>query len=217
MWFSILVKIKTDANYKAKLTLILSLIFNVGYAIFLFVISQIYHSKWFFVMSIYYGLLSAARIFIFLQLSPQKVLRSKIATMRACGYFLLLINVVVSFMMFILIYQSGVVKHHEITVITLATYTFSSLSLAIIGSFKHLKQNNYVFSCAKIISLISASVSMATLTNTMLATFGEDNMLLRKIILPLLCGAIAIFIIVCAILMIRKATLDIRTLKNEEE
>ena len=58
---------------------------------------------------------------------------------------------------------------------------------------------------------------MATLTNTMLATFGEDNLLLRKIILPLLCGAIAIFIIVCAILMIRKATIDIRTLKNEEE
>ena len=33
----------------------------------------------------------------------------------------------------------------------------------------------------------------------------------------ILSGFVSIFIIVCAILMIRKATLDIRTLKNEEE
>ena len=217
MLSSILDRIKRDAHFRIKTFLSLSLAFNVAYSIFLLIVSQIYSSKWFFVMSIYYGLLSSARIFILTQINPEKELRSKITTMRACGYFLLLINVVVSTMMFILIYGNTIIKHHEITVITLATYTFSSLSFAIISSLKQLKQNNHVYSCAKIISLTSASVSLATLTNTMLATFGEDNLLLRSIVLPILCGAITIFIIVSAFLMVYKATLDLRKLKNEKE
>ena len=217
MFSSIFDKIKKDTHFRIKTFLFLSFVFNVAYSIFLLIVSQIYSSKWFFVMSIYYGLLSSARIFILTQINPEKELRSKITTMRACRYFLLLINIVVSSMMFILIYGNTIIKHHEITVITLATYTFSSLSFAIISSLKQLKQNNHVYSCAKIISLTSASVSLATLTNTMLATFGEDNLLLRSIVLPILCGAITIFIIVSAFLMVYKATLDLRKLKNEKE
>ena len=210
-------KIKRDADYRIKILLSISIILNIAYSIFLFIVSQIYHSNWFFVMCIYYGLLSTARIFMLIQSKPKKSMRSNIITMYVCGYFLLLINLVVSAMMFILIYNRTPIKHHEITVITLATYTFSSLTFAILGILKHLKQNNHVYSCIKIISLTSASVSLTTLTNTMLATFGENNLLLRRIILPILCGAIAIFIIVCAILMICKADFDLRILKNEEE
>ena len=119
-------------------------------------------------------------------------------------------------MMFILIYTTSTIKHHEITVIALATYTFSDLTIAIISSIKHLKNNNHVYSCVKIISLISASVSLITLTNTMLATFGKDTTILRKVILPTLSGVVAVFIIICAILMIIKANTDLRILKNEQ-
>ncbi len=168
-------------------------------------------------MSIYYGLLSIARIFMFSQIHPNKTRLSKIKTMRACGVFLLLINLAVSTMMFILLYGNPPVKHHEITVITLATYTFSTLTVAIYNSVKYLRKNDHVYACVKLISLICASVSLTTLTNTMLATFGDENMLLRSIILPILCVAVSIFIIVSAILMIRKANIDIRTAKNEQQ
>lgn len=210
-------RVKIDTNFRIKLLLRLSFIFNVAYSVFLFIVSQIYSSKWFFVMSIYYGLLSVARIFIYLQVSPQQELVSKIKTMRACGYFLLSINLVFSTMIFILIYGNQYVKHHEITVIALATYTFTALTMAIINSIKCLKKKDYLYSSAKIISLISASVSIVTLTNTMLCTFGENNLLLRSIILPILSAFVSVFIIVCAILMIRKTNLDLRKLKNGEE
>ena len=210
-------RIKIDTAFRIKVFLCLSFIFNIAYSIFLFVVGQIYSSKWFFITSIYYGLLSIARIFVYLQISPQKQLISKIKTMRACGCFLLSINLVFSTMMFMLIYGNQYIKHHEITVITLATYTFTSLSMAIINSIKYLRKNDYLYSSAKIISLISASVSIVTLTNIMLSTFGEKNLLLRSIILPILSGFVSIFIIVCAILMIRKTNLDLRKLKNEKE
>lgn len=210
-------KIKNDTQMRIQLFLFLSVVFNFTYALFLFIISRVYFSKWFFVMSIYYALLSTARIFIFFQNKPENHSLKKILMMRACGYYLLLLNLVVSLMMFLLIYTAPYVQHHEITVITLATYTFSALTIAIIGGVRYLKRNNYVYSCVKVISLISTSVSMLTLTNTMLATFGDDNGLLRSIILPILSGIVSIFIIVCAILMIKKANYELRVLKNEQK
>ncbi len=208
---------RKDVHFRIKLFLCASFIFNVLYAVFLFVVARVYASKWFFVMSIYYGLLSIARIFVFLQINPQKTLFSKIKTMRACGVFLLIVNLAVSTMMFILLYGNPPVKHHEITVIALATYTFSTLTVAIVNSVKYLKRNDHVYACVKLISLICASVSMVTLTNTMLVTFGEENMLLRSIILPILCAVVSIFIIMSAILMIRKANFDLRMTKNEQQ
>ena len=215
MFSAFLKKIKDNIEFRIKLFLLISLIFNFGYAIFLFVVSQVYFSKWFLVMSLYYALLSTARIFIFFEMNPKNSLRKKILIMRACGYFLLLLNLVVSVMIFLLIYTAPYAKYHKIIVITLAAYTFSALTIAIVNIVRYLKKNEYVYSCVKVISLISASVSMLTLTNTMLATFGGDNTLSRSIILPILSGVVAIFIIVCAILMIKKANNDLKVLKNE--
>lgn len=217
MTFTFFERMKNDVHLRIKTFLRLSIIFNIIYSMFLLLVGRVYSSKWFFVMFIYYGLLSIMRILVFLHLSNKKHVISKIKTMRACGYFLLVINLVVSTMMFILSYGKTLVKHHEITVITLATYTFFSLTVAIVGSTKYLKQNDYVYSSSKLISLISASVSLVTLTNAMLITFGEDGLLLRKVILPLLCGAVAIFIISCAMFMIKKANLDLKVIKDEKE
>ena len=215
MFSTFLKKLKENIEFRIKLFLFISLVFNFGYAIFLFIVSQVYFSKWFFVMSTYYALLSTARIFIFFEISPKNSLRKKILIMRACGYFLLLLNLVVSAMIFLLIYTAPYAKYHEIIVITLASYTFSALTLAVVNIVKYLKRNEYVYSCVKVINLISASVSMLTLTNTMLATFGSDNEFLRSIILPILSGVVAIFIIICAILMIQKANNDLKVLYNE--
>ena len=210
-------RIKSDFHFRIKVFLRFSFIFNVGYAIFLLVVGKLISSNWFYVMALYNFLLFVARVFVFLQTSDKKTEKQKVKTMRFCGYFLFLINLAVSVMMFLLVNNSQGTRYHEIIVITIATYTFSSLSLAIINSVKHFKQNNHVYLCAKVISLISASVSMVTLTSTMLATWGKDNMALRNVILPILCGVVALFIISCAIFMIVKANLDLRTLDYEKE
>ena len=211
-----MVEIRKDADLGIKVILFLSLLFNFVYAIFLFVVGLVYYSEWFFIMSIYYGLLGIVRIFIFFQIKPEKKLRKQIVIMRICGYYLFLLNMVVAIMIFVLIYSSQQVRHHEITVITLATYTFFSLTIAIIGSIKYFRRNEHLYSCAKVISLISASVSMVTLTDTMISTFGTEESLLRDVTLPLLSVFVSAFIIVCAIMMIKKANIELRKIKNEE-
>lgn len=209
-------RIKRDSRFRTKLFLLLSLIANLLYATFLFIVGWVYDSKWFFVMAIYYGCLSFSRVFVLLQTSPKKGAASKIKTMRACGAFLLMINVAVSTLMFLLIFEGQVVKHHEITVIGLATYTFSSLTVAIVNTIKYVKQNDHVRSSIKIISLTSASVSMVTLTNTMLATWGSEKTLLRSVTLPMISVVVFALIVVGALLMISKANSDLRMLQDEK-
>ena len=216
MFGNFLNKFKTDAIFKTKVLLSLSLAFNIGYAVFLFVAGLMQQSKWFLVMAVYNTLLALARLFAFGQIKPNKSTRSKNKAMRLCGYFLLVINIVVSAMMFLLIGGEHVVKHHEIVVITNATYTFYTLTMAIVNSAKHIKNMDYTSMLIKIISLTAASVSMATLTDTMLATWGGEDLTLRSIILPILCVAIALYIIVGAILMIRMSNKYLRKLNDEE-
>ena len=210
-------KMKQDTLFRGKLFLCLSFVFNGLYAGFLFVTSQIYSSNWFFVMAIYYALLTVARIYLFWRIARQKKAEGGLKTMRACGCFLLLINLVVSVMIFLLIYTKREVVYHEITVITLATYTFATLTAAIIGTVKLTGKTEYIFFSVKQVSLISASVSMVTLTNTMLATFGDGDGWLRSIILPILSAVVSAFIVISAIFLIRKANARLRELKNGKE
>ena len=209
-------RVKQNAEFRVKVFLCLSFIGNIAYSVFLFTVSRLYSSKWFFALSVYYGLFSLARIFIFAQMRPIKS-RTKILTMLACGGFLLMINLAVSAMTFVLLFGNHSVKHHEITVITLATYTFSALTVAIVGCVKYLKRKDYVFSCAKIFSLISASVSFIPLTHTMLTTFGGAESRLKNTLFPILCIAVACFITICAVYMICRAYLDWRAFNHEEK
>lgn len=217
MPLSILKKYKNSESYRIKFLLGFSIIYNVAYSLYLLVESSLTASRWFFIMSVYYALLSIVRIFMFFQLKRNNSLRKNLIIMRGIGCFLFLLNFIISIMMFVLIYTNKIVKHGEITVITLATYTFYVLAMAIIESVKHIKRKNSLYSCIKIVSLVSASVSMVTLTNTMLSTFGENNELLRSIILPLFSGVVSIFIIICAILMVLKANSNLRRLNYEEK
>jgi hypothetical protein len=72
--------------------------------------------------------------------------------------------------------------HHQITTITIAAYTFTSLTLSIINLVKYKKYNSPIYNTAKTISLIAACVSMITLTTTMLTTFDNSDETFRKVI-----------------------------------
>lgn len=208
-------KVKKDTHYRIKLFLVISFIMNISYSAILLVTSVIYSSKWFLVTCVYYALLSIMRVLVFAKTAQTATLLTKIKTMRACGYFLLAINLIFSMISFIQVRENLTTKYHEIIVIVLATYTFTSLSLAIINLIKYSKKKEHVYSFVKLISLVSVAVSMVTLTNTMLSTFGEGNMQLRGVILPILSCAVSIFIIVIAVFIIVKANGKIKELKNE--
>ena len=117
-----------------------------------------------------------------------------------------------------MVYWNRTFEHHEITTITLAAYTFTTFTFAIINTVKYRKYNSPVLSAGKAVSLAAGAVSMLTLESTMLTTFNDGSMDLpsRKIMLGCTGAAVSVFIIVMAIYMIVQSNKKLKLLKNTE-
>ena len=134
---------------------------------------------------------------------------------RACGIVFLLMNLALALIIFFMVYWNRTFHHHEITTITMAAYTFTAFTMAIINMVKYRKYNSPVYSASKAISLASACVSMLTLESTMLTTFGDGtaDLTFRRIMLGSSGGVISVFIIVMAIYMIVQSSKKLKALK----
>ncbi len=211
--------LKENVAFRMKFFLCLSLVFNTAYSIFLFLLGAFYHSNWFCAMGIYFAILALLRFFIFCfifnEIKPISYHR-EIALYTAYGWFLLVLNLVVSALVFAMIYKRQPIPHHEIVVIALATYTFTVMTIAIVNFVKYVKHHRLLYSALRIVNLISACVSMFTLANTMLVTFGEENLLLRSIVLSGMGGAITIFIVILSVYMITTASRKAKEFKYEK-
>ena len=142
---------------------------------------------------------------------------SELKKYRSCGIIFLFMNLAVAVMIFFMLYWNRTFVHHEIVTISMAAYTFTSFSFAIVNIIRYRKYNSPVYSASKAISLASACVSMLTLEATMLTTFGDGTMdaFTRKLMLALSGGAISVFIVGMAIYMIVQGTLKIKKLKSQ--
>ena len=118
--------------------------------------------------------------------------------------------------MFYMIYEHRVTRHGEIITITMAAYTFTTLTMAIINVIRYRKFNSPILSAAKAISLAAACVSMLTLENTMLVSFNKGAMpqQIVRLFLALSGGVVSAFIIAMAIYMIVQANRKLKSLEG---
>ena len=146
---------------------------------------------------------------------PGEKMREELSRYRLCGWVFLAMNLALSLMVFFMVYWNRTFRHHEITTIALAAYTFTAFVMAIINIVKYRKYNSPVYSASKAISLASACVSMLTLEATMLTTFGDGTMdaVTRKIFLGCTGGVISVFVIVTAIYMIKQSSEKLKELR----
>ncbi len=212
-WFS-------DVRLRVNVSLYGSLAWNFAYAALQMGLG-IYHSSfWYYSMAIYYILLAAMRFFLVRhthKYTQKEKIRSQLKRYQFCGWILLVMNSALSVIVFFMVYWNRSFRHHEITTIALAAYTFTTFTIAIVNVVRYRRYNSPVFSAAKAISLAAACVSMITLTSTMLTTFGGTNDLaFRRLMLGLLGGAVVAFILSMAIYMITKSTKKLKALKSEE-
>ncbi len=136
---------------------------------------------------------------------------------RFCGMLLVIMNMVLSGIMFYIVVQGRTFIHHEITTIAMAAYTFTSLSLAIRNAIKYRKYESPVYSASKVVSFTAALVSVITLESTMLTTFGEAGQENFRLTMTALTGfGITVTILVIAVYMIVTSTKEIRAFKHIE-
>ena len=216
------VLIRNDARLRVNLSLYGTLAWNVLYGVFQLCLGFFHHTFWFYSLGAYYICLAVMRFFLLRhtrKFAPGEKMQTELVKYRACGIVFLLMNLALALIIFFMVYWNRTFEHHMITAITMAAYTFTALTTAIVNVIKYRKYNSPVYSASKVISLAAALVSMLTLESTMLTTFGDGTMTAttQKWMLGATGGAISVLIVATAIYMIVVGTKKLKQLKSEVE
>ncbi len=215
------VKWQNDSGLRMNVHLGFSFVWNAAYAVFQLVLGIYHASLWYYSLAAYYILLALMRSLLLRHSrshSPGEQMREELVRYRICGVILLIMNLAVSVMIFYVVFRGRTVRHHEITTIALAAYTFFTFIKSIVKMIGSRKHNSPVFSAATGISLAAASVSMLTLEASMLATFGRSELTESDKRLFLFLGGIAVSltVVLMAIYMIVKSVTEIKKLDAKE-
>lgn len=206
---------RSDVRLRVNITLSANVLWNGAYALLQLDMGIKHGSPWYYSLFAYYASLAFMRFFLVkytLSNVPGENIKNELKRYRICGIVFLFVNLALSGMMLYMIRENRTVKHSEITVIAMATYTFVSLTFAVINTVKYRKYNSPTLSATKAISLASSCVSMLTLENTMLTAFskGDGDGIMRILFLSISGGAVSAFIIVLAVYMIIQSNKKIR-------
>lgn len=210
-WFS-------DVHLRMNVSLYGSLILNISFAIFQLVLGFYHKSFWFYSLFVYYIMLAIMRFFIVKHTRIYKTNeqeKTEIKKYLLCGKLLLVMNLALALIVFFIVYWNRTFYHNMITTIVIAAYTFTTFSVAIVNLIKYKKYKRPIYSAAKIISLIAASVSILTLETTMLTTFGTtENLLFNQIMLSITGISVIGFAITMAIIMIVRGNKALNIIQN---
>ena len=211
-----------DTRLRVNVSLYGALVWNALYGIFQLWLGFYHQTFWFYSLGAYYICLGIMRFFLArhtTRYAPGEKMQTELVKYRACGIIFLVMNLALTLIIFFMVYWNRTSRHHMITAIAMAAYTFTALTAAIINVIKYRKYNSPVFSASKAISLAAALVSMLTLESTMLTTFGDGTMTAatQKWLLGSTGGAISVMIVATAIYMIVIGTKKLKQLKTEDE
>lgn len=202
--------VKNDIQLRMNMSLLFSLLWNAGYALWQLVLGLYHRSPWYYAMALYYILLAAMRMLLGQHIrthAPGIKRREEWRRYRWCGMGLLMMNLMLQVFIFYYVNELRVVRHHEITTIAMATYTFAALVMAVRNVVRYRRYESPVCSAAKAISLAAAAISMLSLENSMLATFSKPESTHFRTLMLAISGTVVVMLILCmAIWMIRNAT-----------
>lgn len=208
----------SDVHLRVNVSLYLSLIWNITFAIFQLCLGFYHNSLWFYSMFAYYFMLGVMRFFLVKHTRKYKANEQEEIELKkyiVSGFLLLFMNVALAIIVFFIVYWNRTFNHHRITTIAIAAYTFFTFTFAIINSIKYKKYNSPVYSAAKTISLIAGTVSILTFETTMLTTFGtNESPLFSQLMLSITGAVVIIFAIVMASIMIVKGNKQLKEYKN---
>ena len=175
---SFLVRYTSDVQIRINISLVVSLGFNAVYAVFQLCLGIRHHSAWFYAMAGYYLLLALLRLMLVKYTkrhAPGEQLKIEWRKYRLTGIFLGLITLALGVFILYFIRKIRIFRHHEITTIAMAAYTFSAFAIAVRNAVRYKRYQSPAYSAAKAVSLVSAVVSVLILENAMLTTFGQEN------------------------------------------
>jgi len=149
-----------------------SLAVNFMYALGNCAVGFLSHSWWFITVGAYYAVLAVAR-FSVLQVKRKAGgnYDTELFARRITGILLVVLSVCIVGVNILSALKERGTAYHEIVMIAIATYTFTRITLAIIGMVQAKHAASPVFMTLRNIALADACVSIYTMQRSMLQSF----------------------------------------------
>lgn len=167
-----------EQRFRAVFSAAVGLLANIMYAIYHGALGVVNQSLWFVTMFAYYMILSSMRFSAVLCEWKRKSLASEdteYLVAKRCGGLLVLLSFILGGIVYISLSQNVAVKHHEIVMITIATYTFYKITVAVIRAIKQRKNAVPLLDVIRTIGYAEVAASLLTLQRSMLISFGSTG------------------------------------------
>ena len=214
-------RLAKDTQLQINISLYGTLAYNTLYATFQLFAGIHYRSVWYLSIATYYTLLAIMRFSLLHYSRANKAgedLESEYRQFRFCGILLLIMNSALSAITFYITYQNQELRHPSAMPIIFAAFTLISFIIAIVNAIRYRKHNSPLFFTVKLISLVSAVVSVLALETAAIGRFSDRISDKARQIITGITGFGAITVTVCVgIFMIVKGTKKLKELNNEKE
>ena len=200
-------------DFRAEVSLYCGLAFNLFFATFK-VTSGIHDSSaWLISIGFYYFAFAAARFMLTQNYRRQKSDDKnsgklyEYRTYRRCGIMMMFLNLTIGGMSVQMIWKNEVVSYSKAAVIISAAYTFYCFISGITNVIAFRKSDNAILLATKDLTMSGAVMSMFSLQNSMLHTFGgSDDEKFRLIMNTVTGGSVLVIVLGIATFMIISGT-----------
>lgn len=149
-----------------------SMAFNFVYALGNCILGFLSHSWWFITIGAYYVILTVTRYSVLqIKRKADGNFDTELFARRITGILLVVLSFCIVGVNILSAIKDRGTAFHEIVMITIATYTFTKITVAIIGMVKAKHSASPVLKTLRNISLADACVSIYTMQRSMLVSF----------------------------------------------
>ncbi len=163
-----------DERYRITTRAVCSLIFNLFFAFYNGILGVISFSLIFAASSVYYLMLSLMRFVVVMSSKGGKTQNDRLCA-SVIGVILIIISVVFHVIVIVSMKYNTAALYGTITMITIATFTFTKITAAVITAVKHRKDSSRLYKAVNAIRYSEVAVSLLTMQQSMLVSFGNAN------------------------------------------
>lgn len=208
----------SDAVYKTHINLYTSLGINLLYVATNAVSAVVYHTHWFAIFAVYYGIMAVMRFLLVRYVGKNHIGESRLGELkraRTCAYILMTVNLTLSGVVLMMVYYNRGFQYQGFLIYVMALYTFYTTTTVIIDVIKYRKYHSPIMSMSKIIKLASSLFSMLFLETAMFSQFGQDTPAQTKRIMIIATGAgICVIVVGMSVYMIVRASNEMKEYRN---
>lgn len=211
-------RIWSDPEYRMVLTAALSFCINLLYALYNGVLGIANRSFWFLTMCVYYTILSTIRFCAVLCSRKRNATAPgdmEYFVMKLSGILLAILSIVLAGVVYISLAGNIATKYGTIVMITIATYTFYKITMAIIRAVKYRKNPSPLLAVIRTIGYADVAASLLTMQRSMLVSFGEGTDESARTLNILTGAAVCLFVLSLGIALVLRGVKSSNQQKEE--